>query len=84
MSRKSLSLQSAFEIVVQEMRKLIRVHPMLVIATKATSFGDRIFANDAYRLVPHLLYLGLAVNFFLFIYKLSLMLFFKVKSFCSH
>lgn len=48
-SRKSLSLQSEFETVVQEMRKLLQVHPMLIIATKVTSFGDRTFANDASR-----------------------------------
>ncbi|XP_048337130.2 DNA repair protein XRCC2 homolog isoform X2 [Ziziphus jujuba] len=47
--RKSLSLQSVFETVVQEIRKLVQVHPMLVIATKTTTFGDRNFANEAHR-----------------------------------
>lgn len=51
-SRKSLSLQSVFETVVQEMRKLVQLHPMFVIATKATTFGDRNFASEAHRLVP--------------------------------
>ncbi|KAH7569795.1 hypothetical protein ACOSP7_017623 [Xanthoceras sorbifolium] len=40
-NRKSLSLQSVSETVVQEMRKLLLVHPMVVIATKATIIGDK-------------------------------------------
>ncbi|GMN68890.1 hypothetical protein TIFTF001_037941 [Ficus carica] len=34
------------------MRKLLLVHPMLVIATKATSLGERYSANEIQRLVP--------------------------------
>ncbi|KAF5442993.1 hypothetical protein F2P56_035592 [Juglans regia] len=39
--RKTPSLQTVSETVVQEIRKLLLLHPMLVIATKATIFGDR-------------------------------------------
>ncbi|XP_062077559.1 DNA repair protein XRCC2 homolog [Humulus lupulus] len=46
--RKSLSLQNVSETVVQEMRKLLRMHPMLVIATKTISLGDR-YANENQR-----------------------------------
>ncbi|XP_041014011.1 DNA repair protein XRCC2 homolog isoform X2 [Juglans microcarpa x Juglans regia] len=40
-NRKTPSLQTVSETVVQEIRKLLLLHPMLVIATKATIFGDR-------------------------------------------
>ncbi|KAJ7954500.1 DNA repair protein XRCC2-like [Quillaja saponaria] len=39
--RKSLFLQGVSEAVVQEIKKLLRVHPMLIIATKSTILGDR-------------------------------------------
>ncbi|KAF4395941.1 hypothetical protein F8388_013110 [Cannabis sativa] len=46
--RKSLSLQSVSETVVQEMKRLLLMHPMLVIATKTVSLGDR-YANEVQR-----------------------------------
>ncbi|TXG46566.1 hypothetical protein EZV62_027935 [Acer yangbiense] len=45
-NRKSLSLQSVSETVVQEMRKLLLVHPMVVIATKAIIIGDKNSAKE--------------------------------------
>ncbi|PON84318.1 DNA recombination and repair protein-like, ATP-binding domain containing protein [Trema orientale] len=48
-NRKSLSLQSMSETVVQDMKKLLLVHPMLVIATKAISIGDRYSAKEVQR-----------------------------------
>ncbi|TXG46564.1 hypothetical protein EZV62_027933 [Acer yangbiense] len=44
--RKSLSLQSVSKTVVQEMRKLLLVHPMVVIATKAIIIGDKNSAKE--------------------------------------
>ncbi|XP_070048495.1 DNA repair protein XRCC2 homolog isoform X3 [Nicotiana tomentosiformis] len=38
---KSLSLQSVSESVVQEIQKILLVHPMLVLTTKATSLQDK-------------------------------------------
>ncbi|XP_059448041.1 DNA repair protein XRCC2 homolog isoform X2 [Corylus avellana] len=46
-NRKSHSLQTVSETVVQEIRKLLVLHPMLVIATKATILGDIYAMNDA-------------------------------------
>ncbi|KAM4109154.1 hypothetical protein ACB094_03G099400, partial [Castanea mollissima] len=40
-NRKSHSIQTVLETVVQEIRKLLLLHPMLAIATKATLFGNR-------------------------------------------
>ncbi|KAK4597179.1 hypothetical protein RGQ29_014956 [Quercus rubra] len=40
-NRKSHSIQAVLETVVQEIRKLLLLHPMLAIATKATLFGNR-------------------------------------------
>ncbi|XP_024026174.1 DNA repair protein XRCC2 homolog isoform X2 [Morus notabilis] len=48
-NRKSFSLQSISETVVQEMKKLLLVHPMLVIATKTTNLGERYSANEVQR-----------------------------------
>ncbi|XP_059594755.1 DNA repair protein XRCC2 homolog isoform X3 [Vitis vinifera] len=45
-SRKRLSLQSISETVVEEIRKLLLVHPMLVLATKATILGDTYSTNE--------------------------------------
>ncbi|KAK4841978.1 hypothetical protein QYF36_013588 [Acer negundo] len=45
-NRKSLSLQSVSETVVQEIRKLLLVHPMVVIATKAIIIGDKNSAKE--------------------------------------
>ncbi|XP_009772529.1 DNA repair protein XRCC2 homolog isoform X2 [Nicotiana sylvestris] len=40
-NRKSLSLQSVSESVVQEIQKILLVHPMLVLTTKAASLQDK-------------------------------------------
>ncbi|XP_016502181.1 DNA repair protein XRCC2 homolog isoform X3 [Nicotiana tabacum] len=40
-NRKSLSLQCVSESVVQEIQKILLVHPMLVLTTKATSLQDK-------------------------------------------
>ncbi|XP_019236279.1 PREDICTED: DNA repair protein XRCC2 homolog isoform X2 [Nicotiana attenuata] len=40
-NRKSLSLQSVSESVVQEIQRILLVHPMLVLTTKATSLQDK-------------------------------------------
>ncbi|XP_057456611.1 DNA repair protein XRCC2 homolog isoform X2 [Lotus japonicus] len=40
-NRKKLFLQSVSEAVVQDIKKLLQVHPMLVIATKSVIFGNR-------------------------------------------
>lgn len=40
-TRKSLSLQSVSDAVVREIRKLLLVHPMLVLATKSTNLWER-------------------------------------------
>ncbi|XP_029147263.1 DNA repair protein XRCC2 homolog isoform X4 [Arachis hypogaea] len=39
-NRKKLFLQSVSEAVVQDIKKLLQVHPMLVIATKSVIFGN--------------------------------------------
>ncbi|KAL9247973.1 hypothetical protein vseg_021341 [Gypsophila vaccaria] len=48
-NRKILSLQSVMEAVVLEIRNIMMVQPMLVIATKATIFGDSSTTNDVKR-----------------------------------
>ncbi|KAG4973691.1 hypothetical protein AAZX31_11G102400 [Glycine max] len=40
-SKKKLFLQTMSEAVVQNIRKLLQVHPMLIIATKSVVFGNR-------------------------------------------
>lgn len=45
MHRKCISLQSISDTVVQEIRKLLLVHPMLVIATKEIMLG-KVYAVD--------------------------------------
>ncbi|KAM7258854.1 hypothetical protein ACFE04_014595 [Oxalis oulophora] len=40
-TRKCFSLQSVSETVVQELKRLLLVHPLLVIASKANILGDR-------------------------------------------
>lgn len=42
------------ETVVQEMRKLLLVHPMVVIAAKVISLVDRYSTNEVQRLVPEI------------------------------
>nr|GEV83440.1 DNA repair protein XRCC2 homolog [Tanacetum cinerariifolium] len=56
-NRKNFGLQSVFETVVKEIKKLLLLHPMLVLATKTvtsqikTSYSGRVsgFSNNAYR-----------------------------------
>ncbi|OMO75553.1 Zinc finger, DHHC-type, palmitoyltransferase [Corchorus capsularis] len=45
-NRKSLHLQSVSNTVVEEIRKLLLVHPMLMIATKTVTLGNRYSTND--------------------------------------
>ncbi|XP_011096880.1 DNA repair protein XRCC2 homolog [Sesamum indicum] len=40
-NRKSLSLQTVAESIVQEIQRLLLVHPMLVLAAKSAAFGDK-------------------------------------------
>ncbi|KAJ4963162.1 hypothetical protein NE237_023101 [Protea cynaroides] len=47
--RKHISLQSVAETVVQEIQKLLCVQPMLVLASKATVFGDGSISSEAKR-----------------------------------
>lgn len=47
-NRKILSLQRMLETVVQEIRKLLQVHPMLVIATKATILTNAASSNQLF------------------------------------
>ncbi|CAH2043510.1 unnamed protein product [Thlaspi arvense] len=44
-NRKSLSLTNVVETVVQEMKKLLQVHSLVVIATKATIYEERNFSS---------------------------------------
>ncbi|KAG8657580.1 DNA repair protein XRCC2 homolog isoform X2 [Manihot esculenta] len=44
-NRKALSLHNVYATVVQEIKKLLLLHPMLVIASKATILGSRYAAN---------------------------------------
>ncbi|KNA10514.1 hypothetical protein SOVF_143750 [Spinacia oleracea] len=48
-NRKIFSLQSVTEAVVREIKKFLRVQPMLVLATKATVFADKSVPNDIKR-----------------------------------
>ncbi|XP_028125062.1 DNA repair protein XRCC2 homolog isoform X3 [Camellia sinensis] len=48
-NRKSHSLQTVSETVVLEIRKLLQVYPMLVLATKAASLGDKYSTSEAKR-----------------------------------
>ena len=41
-----MDLQSVSETVVQEIRKLLLVHPMLVMATKVAILGNRYSKNE--------------------------------------
>nr|XP_023909225.1 DNA repair protein XRCC2 homolog isoform X2 [Quercus suber] len=49
-NRKSHSIQTVLETVVQEIRKLLLLHPMLAIATKATLFGNRAMNESKWNL----------------------------------
>ncbi|XP_019451420.1 PREDICTED: DNA repair protein XRCC2 homolog [Lupinus angustifolius] len=42
-NNRKLFLQSVSEAVVKDIKKLLQVHPMLVIATKSVIYGDRYF-----------------------------------------
>lgn len=46
-----MSLQSIMENVSREIRKILQVNPMLVLATKATILGLETSTNDEKRLV---------------------------------
>ncbi|GAB2277669.1 hypothetical protein Dimus_012374 [Dionaea muscipula] len=48
-SRRTFSLQSVTETVVNEIRNVLQLHPVLVLATKATIFGDKGATNDVKR-----------------------------------
>ncbi|CAN8251644.1 unnamed protein product [Cochlearia groenlandica] len=45
-NRKSLSLTNVVETIVQEMKKLLQVHSMVVIATKATIYEEKHITNE--------------------------------------
>ncbi|KAF8091234.1 hypothetical protein N665_0451s0047 [Sinapis alba] len=45
-NRKSLSLTNVVETIVQEMKKLMQVHSLVVIATKATIYEDKYPTNE--------------------------------------
>ncbi|KAJ4878590.1 DNA repair protein XRCC2-like protein [Raphanus sativus] len=45
-NRKSLSLTNVVETIVQEMKKLMRVHSLVVIATKATIYEEKYPTNE--------------------------------------
>ncbi|CAN4089805.1 unnamed protein product [Withania somnifera] len=47
--RRSLSLQSVSDIAVQEIRKILVVHPMLVLTTKAASLQDKLTTHEVIR-----------------------------------
>ncbi|XP_042035838.1 DNA repair protein XRCC2 homolog isoform X2 [Salvia splendens] len=51
--RKSLSLQTVVETVVQEIQRLLVVHPMLVLATKSAAFGDKQSITEVIRKRPN-------------------------------
>ncbi|GER27508.1 DNA repair protein XRCC2 homolog [Striga asiatica] len=48
-NRKSLSLQTITEAIVQEIQRLLQVHPMLVLAAKSATFGDMQSASEVIR-----------------------------------
>ncbi|XP_022863713.1 DNA repair protein XRCC2 homolog isoform X3 [Olea europaea var. sylvestris] len=48
-NRKSLSLQCVVETMVQEIQRLLLVHPMLVLASKSASFGDKQSTTEVIR-----------------------------------
>lgn len=45
-NRKGLSLQAVSEIVVEELRKLLQLHPMLILTTKTVNLQDRFFKHE--------------------------------------
>ncbi|XP_052190143.1 DNA repair protein XRCC2 homolog isoform X2 [Diospyros lotus] len=48
-SRKSHSLQCVSQTIVREIRKLLLVHPMLILVTKTASLGDKYSTTEANR-----------------------------------
>ncbi|KAG5628930.1 hypothetical protein H5410_000647, partial [Solanum commersonii] len=48
-NRRSLSLQSVSDIAVQEIQKILVVHPMLVLTTKAASLQDKFTSREVIR-----------------------------------
>uniref|UniRef100_A0A1J3K803 DNA repair protein XRCC2-like protein n=1 Tax=Noccaea caerulescens TaxID=107243 RepID=A0A1J3K803_NOCCA len=47
--RKSLSLTNVVETIVQELKKLLQVHSLVVIATKATIYEEKFSTNETNR-----------------------------------
>lgn len=45
-NRKSLSLTNVVETIVQEMKKLMQVHSLVIIATKATIYEEKCPTNE--------------------------------------
>lgn len=48
-NRKSLSLQSVSDIAVQEIQKILVVHPMLVLTTKTANLQDKFTSREVIR-----------------------------------
>ncbi|XP_049347943.1 DNA repair protein XRCC2 homolog [Solanum verrucosum] len=48
-NRRSLSLQSVSDIAIQEIQKILVVHPMLVLTTKAASLRDKFTSREVIR-----------------------------------
>ncbi|KAF3681056.1 putative cinnamoyl-CoA reductase 1-like [Capsicum annuum] len=48
-NRRSLSLQSVSDIAVQEIQKILVVHPVVVLTTKAASLQDKFTAREVIR-----------------------------------
>nr|XP_010315101.1 DNA repair protein XRCC2 homolog isoform X2 [Solanum lycopersicum] len=48
-NRRSLSLQNVSDIAVQEIQKILVVHPMLVLTTKAASLQDKVASREVIR-----------------------------------
>ncbi|GFP81374.1 protein disulfide isomerase-like 5-2 [Phtheirospermum japonicum] len=48
-NRKGLSLQTVTEAIVREIQRLLQMHPMLVLAAKSATFGDKQSGNEVTR-----------------------------------
>ncbi|KAL7156072.1 hypothetical protein ABFS83_03G118700 [Erythranthe nasuta] len=48
-NRKSISLQTVAETIVHEIQRLVLMHPMIVLATKSATFGDKQSTNELIR-----------------------------------
>ncbi|GFP85465.1 beta-galactosidase 5 [Phtheirospermum japonicum] len=51
-NRKSLSLQTVTEAIVREIQRLLQMHPMLILAAKSATFGDKQSGNEVTRRFP--------------------------------